>query len=196
MSRAEDRRQFVHAAMTLWVVTLRWLPEWGALALAGAAILVNWVVLPAAGLDRSLRRPGGPWLDGVKLYPLAVLLVLLLFPTPTAAAAWAVLGIADAASNVAGRSLGRPGFLGRPDRSLAGSVAFVVTGAPAAVLAHAWVAAAGPSTAVVAAAVAAAVAGAAVELLVPRGLDDNLAIALAAGAAFHATAAGLSAAPA
>ena len=181
----EDRRKLVHAAMTLWIVLLRWLPAGGAVAHAGAAILVNWVVLPLTGLDRSLRRPGGPWIDGVKLYPVAVLAALLLFPAPTAAAAWAVLGIADAASNVVGRRFGRPGFLGRTDRSLAGTAAFVVAGAPAAALAHAWVAAQSPSQQVIVAACAAAVAGAVVELLVPKGLDDNVAIALGAGAAFH-----------
>lgn len=186
--RAEDRRQFVHALMTAWIVPLRWLPPWGGPALAGAAVLVNWVVLPLTGLDRGLRRPGGPWIDGVKLYPLAVLLVLLLFPVATAAAAWAVLGIADAASNVAGRSFGRPGLFGRHDRSLAGTAAFVVSGWPAAVAAHAWVADAAPTAAVALAAAAAAVAGAVIELLVPPGVDDNLVIALAAAAAFHAVA--------
>ena len=188
---SEDRRQFVHAAMTLLALTFRWLTPTEAAALAASAVVLNWVVLPATGLDRGLRRPGGPWIDGVKMYPVAVLAVVLLFRDrlEIAAAAWAVLGIGDAASNVVGRRIGRPPFLGRTDRSLAGTVAFVATGTFAAVAVHAFVARAAPGATTLAAAGAAAVAGAAVELITPRPLDDNLPICVAAGAAFWLVAA-------
>ncbi len=182
----EDRRQLLHASMTGWLLLLRWLPPWGAAAMAGAAALGACLLLPALGWDRGIRREGAPWLDGVKLYPLAVLALVLLFPLPVAAAAWAVLGIGDAASNVAGRRFGRPGFCGRGDRSLAGTLAFVVTALPAAVAAHAWVAREWPDERIVAAGAAAAGAGALVEMLIPRGWDDNFAIAIAAAAAFVA----------
>jgi dolichol kinase len=176
----EDRRQLVHASMTLWVVALRWTTPFQAALLAAAAVVFNWVVMPLARWDRGVRREGAAWIDGVKLYPVAVLAAVLLFPLPAAAAGWAVMGLGDAASNVAGRRLGRPGFLGRPDRSLAGTVAFVLVAAPAAGAAYAWAAGAAPTPSVALAAAAAAAAGAVVELLVPRGFDDNLAICLAA----------------
>lgn len=181
----EDRRQFVHASMTLLALLLRVLTPLQAQAVAAAAILLNWVVLPATKLDRGLRREGAPWVDGVKLYPVAVLLALLLFPLAEAAAAWGVLGLADAASNVAGRRFGRPPFLGRGDRSAVGSLAFLGVGFVAAAALHAWVAGAAPDARILVAAAAAAGAGAAAELLVPKGWDDNVAICLAAGAAFH-----------
>ena len=119
---AEDRRKFVHLLMTAFVVALRWLTPEQAWACAGAAILLNWVLLPLLGVD--LRRKGDPFVDGVKLYPVAVLLVLVLFGNYVGAAAWAVLGVGDAASNVLGRRFGRTPFLGRSDRSLAGTGAF------------------------------------------------------------------------
>lgn len=181
----EDRRQLVHASMTLFALALRWLTCEQAMALGGAAVALNWIVLPLTGLDRGLRREGAPWIDGVKLYPVAVLLLLVFVqPLPAAAAAWAVMGIGDAASNVIGRRLGRPPFLGRRDRSLAGTAAFVVCAFPAAAAAHGWVAYAMPGQEVLVAVAAATVAGAAAELLVPRGWDDNVAIAIAAGGAF------------
>ena len=186
--RAEDRRQGVHAAMTLLALLLRGLTPTQAALVAGAAVVLNWVVLPLTGLDRGLRREGGPWIDGVKTYPVAVLAAVLLFPLPVAAAAWAVLGIGDAASNVVGRRIGKPPFLGRADRSMAGTLAFVATAAPAALLVHAFVAGAAPGTGTLVAACGAAAAGAVVELLTPRFLDDNLPICLAAGAAFWALA--------
>lgn len=184
--KPEDRRQLVHASMTLWIVALRFVTCEGAAALATAAVLLNWVVLPLTGWDRSVRREGAPWIDGVKLYPVAVLLAIVLFDLHVAAAAWAVMGLGDAASNVAGRAWGRPPFLGRTDRSLAGTIAFVAVALPAAALANAWVASRGPGPDVWIAAAAAAAAGAATELLVPRGLDDNLAICLVSGAVFAA----------
>ena len=180
----ENRRQTVHAAMTLWVVALRWMTCEQAAALATAAVLVNWVLLPLTKWDRGLRREGGPWIDGVKLYPVAVLLALVVFAMPVAAVGWAVMGLGDAASNVVGRRLGKPPFLGRADRSLAGTVAFVLVAAPAAALAYAWVGWSGPTGFALAAAAAAAVAGAGTELAVPRGFDDNLPICLVSAGAF------------
>ncbi len=180
-ARAEDRRQAVHLAMTGFALALRVLsPSQAALA-AGAAIALTWVVLPLAG--RDLRRPGAPFLDGVRLYPVAVLGLVLLLPLPQAAAAWAVLGVGDAASNVVGRRLGRPGLVGRADRSLAGSLAFVLCAGPAALGVHAFVAAAAPDGRTALAVAAATLAGALAELVpLPLRLDDNLPIAAAAGA--------------
>lgn len=180
----ENRRQFLHLAMTGFAMALRWLEPWQALVMAGAAIALNWIVLPALGWDRGIRRAGGPFVDGVKMYPVAVLGVLLAFPMPVAAAAWAVLGVGDSMSNLVGRSFGTPGFLGRQDRSFLGTFAFVVTAWPAAWALAAFVGERAPGTTWLPA-LAAAVAGAAVELVpLPRRVDDNLPIALAAAAAF------------
>jgi len=176
----EDRRQALHFAMTAFAVSLRWLSPIQAAAMAGAAIALNWVILPAIGKD--LRRPGDPYVDGARLYPIAVLLLVVFLPAPSADAAWGVLGVGDAASNVVGRRLGRPPFLGRSDRSLAGTAAFVICGGGAALLLGSFVAESMPDLHAVSAAFAAAAAGALAEFTPRRlRLDDNLPIALAAG---------------
>ena len=88
-------------------------------------------------------------------------------------------------SNVIGRRFGRRGFVRRHDRSAAGSVAFVVTAIPAALGAYLFVASEPVNLALAASAAGiAGLTGAIVELLVPPGLDDNLAIAITSGAAF------------
>jgi dolichol kinase len=186
--KSEDRRQALHFAMTGFAVALRWLEPWQAYAMAGAAIAVNWGLLPAIGWDRGIRRDGGPFVDGVKMYPVAVLVALLAFPLHVAAAAWGVMGVGDAASNVVGRRVGTPGFVGRSDRSLLGTLAFVVTAWPAA-----WALASFVGSRAIAdtwlPALAAAAAGAAMELVpLPRRLDDNLPNALAAAAAYFVVA--------
>jgi len=189
MPNAEARRQFVHAGMALWIIALRWMTPLQAVLLAVAAVTLNWVILPLTGLDRSMRRDSSSFIDGVKLYPVAVLIVLLLFPLPVAAIGWAVLGIGDAASNLIGRRYGRGPFLGRPDRSWVGTLGFLATAAPAAFLAAYWVGGAHAAPAnetgiLVVAAGVSAVAGAVMEYVPwPRPLDDNLPIALAASTA-------------
>jgi dolichol kinase len=169
--------------MTVFALTLRWLTPQQAAALALAAVLLNWVVLPLTG--RDLRRPGDPWLDGVKLYPVAVLLLVFFLPLPEAAAAWGVLGVGDVASNVLGRRFGSPPFLGRPDRSLAGTSAFVIFGGAAAVLLLWFVSGYTPDPFDVSMCFSAAAAGALAEFT-PKKLriDDNLPIAIASGAVF------------
>lgn len=179
----EDLRQTIHGGCTLFALALRSMDRSGAMLLAGSAVALAWIAMPLLRWDRAIRRDGGPFVDGVKLYPLAVLGLVALLPLPQAAAAWGVLGIGDAASNVIGRRMGRPPFCGRGDRSIAGSLAFVVTGFAAAIALHAFVADAAPTSRVALACAAAAVAGAAAELATPRPLDDNLPIAAAAGAA-------------
>lgn len=183
----EDFRQLVHGGCTVFALALRWTDRTGAMLLAGAAVLFVWVAMPLAGWDRAFRRDATghvrPRTDGVKVYPVAVLGLVALLPLPLAAAAWGVLGVGDAASNMLGRRLGRPPFLRRDDRSLAGSLAFVATGGAAATLLLAFVAAAPIDGRSALACFGAALAGAVAELLTPRRIDDNLPVAAAAGAA-------------
>ncbi len=177
----EDRRQFVHAGMTLFALTLRWLTPLQAAVCAAAAIGLNWLILPRfSGAPAGERRGFG---DGVRIYPIAVLLLIVVLPAPRAAAAWGVLGIGDAASNLIGRRLSGPRLLGRPDRSLGGTIAFVLLGGAAAAGLWAFVGERALDADVVIASFAAAAAGALAELLWrPKWLDDNLPIAAAAGA--------------
>jgi dolichol kinase len=178
----EDRRQLIHLAMTGFALALRCLTPTQAALCAGAAIALNWVVLPLLRVD--MRREGGPFVDGVRLYPIAVLGLVLALPLPLAAAAWGVLGVGDALSNLVGRRFGAPPLLGREDRSLAGSAAFVAGATPAALGLWAFVAAVPPDGEMAVVALVAAVAGALAEFT-PRSrwIDDNLPIALAAGVA-------------
>ena len=185
----EDRRQALHMAVTVLAVLLRWLSPLQAIALALSAIVLNWAVLPRLRADREwIRRDGDPWMDGVRMYPVAVLAGLLAFELPVAAAAWAVMGIGDGMANLVGRRWGRPPFLGRADRSATGSLAFVATAAPGAALAHAWVEGAFDPSVDGPAAITAAIVGALVECVpLPSFLDDNLPVLLASGAAYAGT---------
>jgi uncharacterized protein (TIGR00297 family) len=184
----EDRRQIIHIAMGGWALLLRWI-EWPmAAALALAALLFNWLVLPRIG-GRSLYRPadvarGFP--TGILLYPFAVLLLILVFRTrlDIAAMAWGVLAAGDGFATLAGRRSGNPRLPWNSEKSVPGTLAFVVSGTIAAAGLGWWVGGGHGSpmafgTIVVAAILAAVAAGLAES--VPVRLDDNLSVAAAAG---------------
>lgn len=180
---SESARQIVHVAMGGFALLLRWLSWPEALALAAAALAFNLLVLPRIGA--RLYRPGDHRrsLHGIVYYPLAVLVLLVLFRTrlDIVAGAWGILAAGDGIATLAGRAIGGARWPWSPDKTVAGTVAFIVAGAAAGMALALWCR---PDTVPVLFAVVgaptAAVVAAFVET-VPIKLDDNLSVALSAG---------------
>src|SRR5262245_51292352 len=186
---AEDARQWVHAGSGAFALLLRALTPWQAAGLAAFALAFNAVVLPRIG-GRRLYRPvdearGFPL--GILLYPVAVLLLILAFPTrfDIVAAAWGVLAFGDGAATLAGRAWGRRRWPWNPEKTIEGTAAFIVCGGAGAVALALWTRPAAsphPSlTFAIAAPIAAAVAAALVETI-PVRLDDNVSVPATAAA--------------
>lgn len=134
MTSLELRRQLVHLGVILFAVPVPFIgSRWSALVCLGA-IVFNWVVLPLTGQDKLFRRDGERFLNGVRVYPVAVLLLVVLFPLKVAVASWAVLAVGDAFSNLIGRRFGRVKLPWNPQKSWAGTIGFFVTAAPTAAL--------------------------------------------------------------
>jgi uncharacterized protein (TIGR00297 family) len=187
ISYSETARQIVHMSMGAFALLLRWLPWWQAVALAATALAFNLFLLPR--LRVNLYRPGDRerGIHGIIWYPLAVLLLLVIFPRrpDIAAAAWGILAIGDGVATLAGRAIGGPRWPWNREKTLSGSAAFAVGGAAAGVFLAWWCR---PAVAVtpalaftIAAPVLAAFAAALVETI-PVRLDDNLSVAATAGA--------------
>src|SRR3954462_8604216 len=139
---SERARQWVHIGSGLFALLLRLLTSWQAAALAAFALAFNALALPRLG-GRRLYRPvdearGFPL--GILLYPLAVLLLVLLFPArlDIVAAAWAILAFGDGVATLVGRaaspgpasSAARTGQLPwNADKTIAGTTAFIACGA-------------------------------------------------------------------
>jgi uncharacterized protein (TIGR00297 family) len=185
----EDARQWVHALSGLFALLLRVLTWPQAAALAVAALVFNAMVLPRVGgqrLYRPVDRARGFPL-GILLYPLAVLLLVLVFPSrlDLAAAAWAILAFGDGAATLAGRRIGVRALRWNPDKTFAGTAAFVVCGAAGGVATALWTRpAASPEPTVLFAILAPAAASlvAAFVETIPIRLDDNLSVPAAAAA--------------
>jgi dolichol kinase len=178
----EDLRPLVHAATGLVALGTGVFPRWLDVAGAVLGVLAGWVVIPRTPLESRLRRPGEPFVCGLRTYPVAVLALVLAFPVAApAAAAWGVLAFGDAAASVVGRRVKAPRVLPGSKATWAGTLALVVFGALGAWGLSAFVAATGGGPAVPAAWCLAAAGAAALVDLVRIPPDDNLPIAAAAG---------------
>ncbi len=183
-------RPWLHMATGLFAPALGVLPDPWHLAAAALGIVAGWVVFPITGLEAKLRRPGEPFLGGLRTYPVAVFALVALLPRAEAAAAWGVLAFGDAAAALVGTRVRAPSVFGHAKATWSGSAAYVGIGGLAAWGLSAGVVAlgsgfgwvdTGPSPAV-AACFAAALAAALIDL-VPLPPDDNLPAAAAAGGA-------------
>jgi uncharacterized protein (TIGR00297 family) len=211
-AHSETARQWVHVGSGLFALLLRVFTGPQAAALAVGALVFNIVLLPRLG-GRQLYRPidhqrGFP--IGIVLYPIAVLLLILVFPSrlDIAAAAWGILAFGDGFATLVGRSRtegtaetaesaeadldsassavsavssGRLPW--NPDKSIAGTLAFIVCGGAGAVALAWWVRPSvtplPPMAFTIAAPLVAAMLAGLVETI-PIRLDDNISVPLTA----------------
>jgi uncharacterized protein (TIGR00297 family) len=185
---SESRRQLVHMAMGGFALLLRVLTWWQAALCALTAFLFNLLILPRLG-GPSLSRPadaarGYPL--GILIYPLSVLLLILALPRrlDLVAAAWGILAVGDGAATLVGRRSRGARLPWNPEKTVAGTIAFVVFGTCAAVLLAWWTRPAivppPPLFFVIVAPLAAAIAAGLVESI-PVRLDDNISVPATAG---------------
>ncbi|MBL8693566.1 MAG: hypothetical protein JNJ88_05655 [Planctomycetes bacterium] len=133
----EAARRMTHACVGLLALGLRWLPWPAAIACCFGGILLNFVLLPRVA--PQIFRPGETRFIGVRAYPLAVLLLVVLFPLRAAAGAWAVLALGDAMAALVGRTWGSSKLPWNRDKSWQGLAAFLVFGACSGAIAYAFV---------------------------------------------------------
>jgi uncharacterized protein (TIGR00297 family) len=179
-------RKLVHLGLGLGALVLPFLTWWQSVTLASLAVVACAMMLPGMPASR-LARGHDPRLPGaVMFYALGVLLLIVAFPTrlDLVAIGWGILAGGDGAATFAGRYWGGPRWTWNPDKTLAGSAAFVVVGTAMGFL-LAWgvrglVPAAPPSLIFLAAAALGAALLAAVVETLPIRLDDNLSVAASA----------------
>jgi len=186
LTRGELARKVVHMGVGAIAFSLRYLgPFWGAVCAAGA-LAFNLLLFPRIGgrkLWREAEHAAGSSL-GIVLYPLAVLILILVFyqRLEVAAAAWGILAFGDGMASVAGMALGRAKLPWNERKSWIGSLAYVLFGTVAATVLLLWTAPDRHYELGFALAVcfATALLAAALESL-PQGLDDNIGVPLVAG---------------
>lgn len=180
---SEDARQLVHMAMGGFALLLRYLHWWQAVALAATAVVFNMWLLRRLTRGR-LHRPSernGALPTGIVFYPTSILLLLLLIPSrpDIVAVAWGIMAAGDGAATLVGRRWQGARIPWNREKTLGGTVAFVIAGGAAGSFLGWWCRSAivpPPFEAFsLFAPLIAAIAAAAVET-VPIRLDDNLSV--------------------
>ncbi|MFQ5767047.1 MAG: hypothetical protein ACE5ID_03580, partial [Acidobacteriota bacterium] len=187
VGRVEWLRKGLHISAGFLALLLRWLPPWGAWLLAAAALAGNAALLPRLtghALEREDDRLSGvAW--GILFYPLMVLFLTVVFfrRMEIAAAAWGVMAAGDGFATLLGKRFPSPRCPWNRRKSLAGSLAFLLAGGPAAWGLYLFVAAGAgrhPDPVAVLVQVGVATLLAAILESLPTGIDDNLTVPLAA----------------
>jgi uncharacterized protein (TIGR00297 family) len=178
-------RKLLHLAVGLAAFALRDLGPFRAAVLALAAVVFNVFLLPRLGGRRLWREDevASGRSVGMILYPSTVLLLILVFSTrlEVAAAAWGFLAFGDGMATLVGRAFGRIRLPWNPEKSWAGTLAYVVWGTGGASALLLWTAPGRYEPGFAVAVCLAASALAAMLESLPHGLDDNLAVPLIAG---------------
>jgi uncharacterized protein (TIGR00297 family) len=180
-------------AMAAFALLLRSLTWWQAAALAATALLFNLFALPRLG-GRSIYRASDQlrgYPTGILFYPIAILLLILLFPRrlDIVAAAWGILAVGDGSATLVGRAVRSPRLPWNPEKSVAGAAALAIAGGCAGIFLAWWtrssISPMPPMLFVILAPVLAGLAAAAVESI-PVRLDDNLTVPATAAAVLWA----------
>lgn len=188
LTRSEAQRKLLHLAVGGFAWLLRFLTWPQAAALALAALVFNWLVLPRIG-GRRLWREGEQaqgYTLGMLLYPLSVLGLILAFRHEPwiAAAVWAILAYGDGMASLVGQAAGGPRLPWNARKGWAGLAAFVFFGTLGASALAGWTLGLPPrgwlSPWILGLTLPAVLVCALVESL-PTTLDDNFTVPLAGG---------------
>jgi uncharacterized protein (TIGR00297 family) len=186
---SEFPRKMTHVAMLGFAFSLRYLSPMQTLLCASAACLFNLYCLPRIGRQLLRQSERNPFSSGPFCYSLSVLILTLIFfrYLHIVAAAWAVMALGDGAASWR-RSPPRFAIPWNREKSVLGSVRFIVFGSFGATALLAWVLRFSSQTRfslaeLFAVSVTATVCCAVIESL-PWRLNDNLTVPLAGGLLF------------
>jgi uncharacterized protein (TIGR00297 family) len=174
----EVLRKSLHIAFGLGAFTLRWLSWPIAAAVCVVAIGANWLLLHRL-VGRGVARHARGYDAGIVLYPVAVLLLVLVFRDELhlAAIGWAILAFGDGVATLVGKAMPLARLPWNRDKSWGGLLAFVVAAAASGVAVAYWMSYPHPVVVLI----AALAAGIAESL--PLAVDDNLTVPFAASVA-------------
>jgi uncharacterized protein (TIGR00297 family) len=125
----EVLRKSLHIAFGFGAFALRWLSWEAAAAVCVVAILSNWLLLHRL-VGRSVARDERGYDAGIVIYPIAVLLLVLVFRDRLhyAAIAWALLAFGDGIATLAGKAIRIGALPWNREKSWGGLLAFIVVG--------------------------------------------------------------------
>ncbi len=176
-STNEGLRKFLHIVFGLGAIALKYIPWRVAALVAAGAVAMNWLILHRLVGKRVARHERG-YDAGIVLYPAAVVALIVIFNwhVEIAAVAWVIMAFGDGFATLLGRALPLAPLPWNGEKSVGGTLAFLLFGGAGAFAIARIFAAPRP------AAVAIAVVAAAIAESLPLRLNDNVVVpATAAG---------------
>lgn len=174
----ETLRKSLHIAFGVAAFALKWLSWPVAAAVCVAAIAGNWLVLHRV-VGRGVSRHERGYDAGIVLYPVAVLLLILVFRHQLhfAAIAWVMLAFGDGVATLAGKAVRVGSLPWNRDKSWGGLLAFFLVASAGGLAVAYWLDYREPLVVLVT-----ALAAAVTESL-HTGIDDNLTVPFASAVA-------------
>jgi uncharacterized protein (TIGR00297 family) len=176
----ETLRKALHIAFGFGALSLRFLPWTVAAGVCIAAVIGNWLLLHRLFGTRVARHERG-YDAGIVLYPLAVLVLIVVFRErlAIAAAGWAIMAFGDGFATLAGKNIRGPRLPWNEEKSWSGFLAFVAFGFVGAEVMWLFVAGNAPLNVITITVVLCAIAES-----LPLNVDDNLIVPLVGGISF------------
>ena len=170
----ETLRKSLHIAFGFAAFSLKWLPWTVAAGICVVAVIGNWLLLHRL-FGRGVARHERGFDAGIVLYPLAVLVLILVFRhrLQDAAIAWVMLAFGDGVATLAGRSVRIAPLPWNRDKSVGGMLAFIVAASAGGIAVAEWLDHRAPFVILLTAVVAAIVES------LPLGVDDNVTVPFA-----------------
>jgi uncharacterized protein (TIGR00297 family) len=178
-STNELLRKSLHIGIGFGAFALKWLSWEMAALVCVVAVVSNWLVLHRL-VGRSVSRHERGYDEGIVLYPVAVLLLILVFRHQLhyAAVGWALLAFGDGFATLAGQlSERRRSLPWNPDKSWPGFLAFLVAGYAGSTAVAYFLDYRAPIVILI------ATLAAAITESLPLRIDDNLTVPFAAAVA-------------
>ncbi len=171
-------RKSLHIAFGFGAFALKWLSWEVAALVCVVAIVSNWLVLHRL-VGRGVARHERGYDAGIVLYPVAVLLLILVFRHQMhyAAIGWALLAFGDGVATLAGKSIRGATLPWNRNKTWSGLLAFCVAGGGMGIAVAYWLDYREPVVVLIAALVAA------ITESLFLGIDDNLTVPFAASVA-------------
>lgn len=176
---SEIRRKLVHIAFGFLAFSLKFLSFEQAVIMATSAVLFNWLILPHVG-GRRISRSDKGFDRGIILYPVAVLVMIVVFRSEPgiAASLWGILAFGDGLATLVGKHVPTASLPWNREKSWGGTITFFTASFVACHFLLQFFGTKLPIASTMLAAGLTALVCAIVESL-PTSIDDNLTVPLA-----------------
>ncbi len=135
----EEKRQIVHILLLLLAFLLKYYSRWYIAGILFLLLLASVFLVPKSKIKVHLYRSfENNKMHGGFYYFLALIIIVLIFPLPIAAASWAILALGDGMATLVGKNFKDYQLPWNKHKSYPGTISFIIFGAIGAFILLKW----------------------------------------------------------